>query len=60
MGLLFWMRIAHLDECIGLETLGVLHGDPQAIWRSTEDGMVFEGDCFQYIGEIASIIQTGH
>lgn len=54
------MKETHLDECIGLKTFGVLHGDLQAVGRGGEDGVVFESDCFQDVGQIASIIQTGN
>lgn len=50
----------HLDESICLQAFGVLHSDFKAIGCSAEDGMVFEGDRFQYVGQVTSVIQTGH
>lgn len=49
-----------LDEGIGLQTFGVLHSDLQAVGCSAEDGVVFEGDRFQYVGQVASIVHAGH
>lgn len=54
------VKQSHLDEGIGLQTFGVLHSDLQSIGCGAEDGMVFEGDGFQYVGQIASIVQTCH
>ena len=54
------LKVTHLYEGIGLQTFGVLDSDLQAVGCSAEDGVVFECDCFQYVGQIASIIHTGH
>lgn len=53
-------RETHLDEGIGLQTFRVLHCDLKAVGCSCEDGVIFEGDCFQDVGEIASIVQIRH
>lgn len=58
MGLL--VKQTHLDEGIGLQTFGLLHGDLQAVGRGAEDGVVFERDGFQKVGQIARVVQTGH
>lgn len=54
------LKQTHLDEGVGLQTFGVLHGDLQAVGGGAEDGMVFECDCFQDVGQIAGMVQTGH
>lgn len=57
---IIYLKQTHLDESIGLQTFRVLNCDFQAVGCSAEDGMVFEGYCFQYVRQIASIIHTGH
>lgn len=57
---MFTDKIQDLDEGIGLQTFRVLHCDLKAVGCSCEDGVIFEGDCFQDVGEIASIVQIRH
>lgn len=59
-GLLYNIKQTHLDEGISLHAFGVLHSHLQPVGCSAEDGIVFERDRLQYVGQVASIIQTGH
>lgn len=49
----------YLDEGVGLDTLGILHGDAQPVGRGEAGGVVLEVHGPQEAGQVPGIVQAG-